>query len=790
MMDSLKWKGGSVLLKSNFAPCDPWFESRERIRIQRICGLNFRKPVVKRCLMKGPVWTKRSRQRRISRAVLPATMTGICLGALVLLTFGRSHAISLTQAQHLSTLSLSGSFDESAVFQTDLVIGGQRVAAIIDTGSSSLTLPCYSGQHAGDSLTGYNISATRNGRALRCGAALDKACAGSGLCSMCLNDDTLDAFSEEGTCAWRHSYSEGSTAEGIAIFDDVQISQPDAALNLGQVAFGCQMRSTGPLSEQGGVGVLGLSQGKSSAEGLLPRLVSSGAVDRNAFALRLTEEGGTLALGSAAILSAGQIEGPARLHVNDQTGWYELDLLGVAVSGSMLPEGGHKGGWTRARPASLLRRASAGAAHPFIVDSGSSFSYLPDDMVRHIVRFMSAVIESSEASASEAVAFRVAPPSEAPTEQTLCVRPQGRHEESDVETLRGGLPGIVMRLRGPSVEGGVPSSVALRLGPSQLWHAMHWFAGTSQSDRGKPSRTLCLGLFPASLAGGRSILGASALLERTFAFDVQGSTLSWGAPAGDSEDDSTAATAPRGRLLLEDGGGAASERRGAIPAIIAGVLTGASLAATVLCARLACLRYSAQAAARRYASLEASGLTPEEIDGLTYAEQQASARGGGMGLAPAAGTDGWARRVLAAAGLSRSGSRRSARALGRVDAAFSVPRRVVRSGRGSSSLARGRPRNKPALASGRSRLSSIDEEEEDDDDDLEDDELGGEFGVDGYTDDEGTAEGLDAEELDLGEADVAALQAVAREAAANSQQQRGGATGSGSSSGGSEESLR
>ena len=272
------------------------------------------------------------------------------------------------------TLRVEGSLVHLGYYTASVALGtpARAFSLVVDTGSTMTILPREA------------CEGSRSSRAVK---RRDPGCTAAG----------ADG-SGDGVCRFRIAYLEGSSyrgtvAEDVAYFTSVGGGGEDATAAAAVVRFGCATHEEGKVRAQLADGVLGLGRGPTRL-GLVDQLSRSGAVERAEFSLclpSLVEHAGPAAAGGGAgilivgpaadmhrppdvrytpLLSGPGLD-PALYHVH-------LDAIEFIVPGT--DGDGSADGVGAAVRIGIAGTGGAGdrpAAARAVVDSGSSYSYLP-----------------------------------------------------------------------------------------------------------------------------------------------------------------------------------------------------------------------------------------------------------------------------------------------------------------------------------------------------------------------------------------------------------------------------
>jgi len=225
---------------------------------------------------------------------------------------------------------------------------------IVDTGSSLTAMPCKDCSHCGS----HRHSSYQNARfdTTHSSSYQQVSChsppRGMGTCRSCDKDQ----------CGYSVSYTEGSTIRGRIVSDYVWFaSAATGTAKAVRCTFGCQTYESGLFNSQVADGITGISQGQSYGPTLFDWM-RTGTSSPDVFSMCLSETVGAMVLG-------GNV--PASLAASTQWipysggGSYTVDLVDIRIKGSSL-------GVDRSRYRST------------IVDSGTTFMYLPPDAYRKV----------------------------------------------------------------------------------------------------------------------------------------------------------------------------------------------------------------------------------------------------------------------------------------------------------------------------------------------------------------------------------------------------------------------
>lgn len=183
---------------------------------------------------------------------------------------------------------LYGDIDEYAYYFMDIEIGtpGQKLSLIVDTGSSSLSFPCSECKDCGIHMENpFNLNNSSTSSVLYC------------------NDNTCpyNLKCVKGRCEYLQSYCEGSRINGFYFSDVVKLESTNNTKS-GNITFkkhmGCHMHEEGLFLYQHATGVLGLSLTKPKGVPTFIDLLFKNSPKLNKiFSLCISEYGGELILG-------------------------------------------------------------------------------------------------------------------------------------------------------------------------------------------------------------------------------------------------------------------------------------------------------------------------------------------------------------------------------------------------------------------------------------------------------------------------------------------------------------
>ena len=237
---------------------------------------------------------------------------------------------------------LSGNLKTLGYFAANVCLGSDHKSfnLIVDTGSSLAAMPCADCTACGHHKAGARFDPTKS----RSASSLSCSSSSSSMhCSKCVSGNK---------CGYSVSYTEGSSISGYMVEDQLHVSS-DLGVTAVTATFGCQTRETGLFHSQMADGIVGFSNSMAYGPTFMDRLVS-GLKAPNVFSMCLSEEVGAMVMGGAIPddLDASWIT------TSRTSKSYAVTIVDFQVAG-----------------------ASAGGGssqyHEAIVDSGTTFTYLP-----------------------------------------------------------------------------------------------------------------------------------------------------------------------------------------------------------------------------------------------------------------------------------------------------------------------------------------------------------------------------------------------------------------------------
>lgn len=255
----------------------------------------------------------------------------------------------------MEEVRLFGYFRTLAYYYAEVFVGTppQKVTAIADTGSTLLAFPCKDCTDCGvHQEKPYDATKSTTSKAVSCGMG----CPTNSNCA-------------SGRCTYSVSYAEGSSIAGNYYQDTVWIgdgthgSVQDGANYGTSFRFGCHTKETRLFRTQSANGIMGLSQ---DAGSLISTLWDKRVLRDHVFSMCLTFDGGAFVLGGIeSNMHTGNLK---RTPLTPATNFYTVTLIGGILHGEDFDT----------------------ASHSAIVDSGTTFTYLPQAMFRTLETRISA----------------------------------------------------------------------------------------------------------------------------------------------------------------------------------------------------------------------------------------------------------------------------------------------------------------------------------------------------------------------------------------------------------------
>ncbi|CAJ1414346.1 unnamed protein product [Effrenium voratum] len=245
----------------------------------------------------------------------------------------------------VETARLYGDVVSYQYYYIDLLVGTpvpQRTSVIADTGSTICAFTCSGCQSCGHHLdANFDFSKSSTAQWLPCGQG----------CDSCKNR----------RCSYRQSYTEGSSIEGSKFTDFVSLGDEFQQNPPVKVHMGCHTLETRLFVTQKANGIMGLAPGRRGAPTVLEEMFQDRThVNAATFAMCLARQGG--------LLTVGGFNESLNL---EEVRWIPMRVerfYGVSLS-KIQVEGGEA--------------ITGGFGHTF-VDSGTTYTYLPDQIYRRL----------------------------------------------------------------------------------------------------------------------------------------------------------------------------------------------------------------------------------------------------------------------------------------------------------------------------------------------------------------------------------------------------------------------
>jgi len=235
----------------------------------------------------------------------------------------------------IESARLYGNIDAYAYYFVDLQVGTppQRVSVILDTGSRLHGFPCTGCKHCGRHMDpAFNFSKSTTAAWMTCGE-----------CAM---------RCDQGRCAYRQGYTEGSSISGYWFKDYVFLGDAIQHNPPVMTRIGCHQNEDNLFYTQEANGILGVGPGHGGQTTLLQDLFRDRQhVQNSVFSICFAEWGGRLVVGGYnKSYHTGPIQRIALIH----NGFYNVQLTGMRINGEMLSDP-----WGNA-----------------MIDSGTTYSYM------------------------------------------------------------------------------------------------------------------------------------------------------------------------------------------------------------------------------------------------------------------------------------------------------------------------------------------------------------------------------------------------------------------------------
>lgn len=236
---------------------------------------------------------------------------------------------------------LDGNLKTLGYFAANVCLGADHktFSLIVDTGSSLAAMPCADCSGCGKHQTGARFDPSRPGA-----TTVD--------CNHPPTSMRCNGCGSGHKCGYSVSYTEGSSISGYMVQDKLHLSSGEGEKAI-DATFGCQTRETGLFHSQMADGIVGFSNSAQYGPTFMDRLVS-GLRAPNVFSMCLSEEVGAMVMGGAIPndLEASWIS-TSRISKS-----YAVTITDFKVAGDSVGGGSSQ-------------------YHEAIVDSGTTFTYLP-----------------------------------------------------------------------------------------------------------------------------------------------------------------------------------------------------------------------------------------------------------------------------------------------------------------------------------------------------------------------------------------------------------------------------
>ena len=354
-------------------------------------------------------------------------------------------------------IGMHGNLHTLGYFSADVCVGTppHSFDLIVDTGSALTAIPCNDcsacGEHTHSNGLRHNRfdpATSSTSQAVQCGDPF-------GACSHC----------ESHSCVYSVSYTEGSAIRGRMYYDNFLFSA-SSGLNPRPVraAFGCQSYESGLFRSQVADGITGFSQSGGFGGTLFSWLVRSEHAP-NVFSICLSDEVGAMVLGGRvpdALKQRAQLWTPFA-----STGAYDITVEEMRIDGHSLP----------------VNRQDFRST---IVDTGTSFMYLPPSAYAQVRDYFRSHCPWSAAASPTTCASREAP---------------GEYPDDYCYTASGAE---VAQFKDFSLH--FAGGVTLDIGPRQYMYELR-------------SGVWCMGIFNNEHNG--LVIGAAVIRDHEVIFDVE-----------------------------------------------------------------------------------------------------------------------------------------------------------------------------------------------------------------------------------------------------------------------------
>lgn len=256
----------------------------------------------------------------------------------------------------------------------------QRQTLILDTGSRYMAFPCEPckdcGQHASPKYWNDTQSTTHR----------------DNLHPNCVFAKKKRADAVDDSCTFDQTYLEGSSWKAKEVEDMIFLGTGDQEESVEDYmphlsipfVFGCQTAVTGYFTHQYSDGILGMGK-QTDKNSLLQTMVQAGAIDRAAFAMCLSQTGGTLSLGGSGLArpDSKAFEHPEQYHIGDmhyskltaEHGLYALEVYNVYIDDYCMTCDNTPDRTINDAHARIMSAFEAGKGA--ILDSGTTDTYFP-----------------------------------------------------------------------------------------------------------------------------------------------------------------------------------------------------------------------------------------------------------------------------------------------------------------------------------------------------------------------------------------------------------------------------
>lgn len=374
------------------------------------------------------------------------------------------HHRQLRQARRLGvfdSVSIFGPFRTLAYFYVDVYLGTppQKATVIADTGSNLLALPCSGCGHCGPHMDPKFDAAASSTATFYTTSSHP----GVSSCRRCLNGDTTH-------CCYAISYAEGSSLHGTYVRDVTWLGSDESSAALEASLgvpfhFGCHTSENGLFLSQLADGIMGLSPDTST---LIGALHAANKLDHNLFTMCVLPFGGVMNIGD---MDEALHTSPVQYTPFTSSTFYHVSVTAVALSNGV-----------NISPNTVMRA---------IVDSGTSFTYLPPSQFHALVSQITTYC----------------------TNLPYCI---GQQKQVPEEELCFIIDTVANLKTFPSLSLEFTGGATIVIPPEGLFVHMDWF---------DTDDCYCLGVYNNHVSS--AVLGANSMFYHDVVFDLDNKRVGW-----------------------------------------------------------------------------------------------------------------------------------------------------------------------------------------------------------------------------------------------------------------------